>query len=136
MRFTNCGFSGVRCKVTTQQKELAILSRQLRALSRKLDETSVLADRLAASQVFQRRILVAMVADMSTVVSNMADNRQDLTAPVASTAADATAAAAMSSMPVEAPIVMDERDAEWVLDLKVIGPSSMNSMPLFVGRLV
>jgi len=124
MRFTSSGFSGVRREVTTQRKELAILNSQLRAVTKKVDDIAVLADRLTASLIFQRRTLVTMAADISAVVTSVAADRRALAAPVAGATPDAAAAAATSGLRTGAPISMDERDAQWVLDLKVRGPSS------------
>ena len=134
MRFSTCGFAGVRREVTTQRKELEIRNSHVRAGTKKVDDIAVLANRFTASLIIQRRTLDTMAAHMSTVLTNLAANCHALTPSVARATADAAAVAVESGVPTAVPGEMDARDAQCVLDLKVCGTSSVGYVPPSIGR--
>lgn len=96
IRSTGLGFSGVRRDITTQRKELAIMNSPLRAITKKVDEISVLADRLTASLVSQRRALLSMSGDVTSVLMHVTAS-----GPAASPLENAGAAAVVGADPAE-----------------------------------
>jgi len=131
MRTTGVGLAGVRREITTQRKEVAIMNSQLRGVTKKVDEIAVLADRLTASLIFQRRALVAMSGDVTTVLSHVAVNGKTLSPPATGSTdggGGAGAASPWAGDDAQTPVATEEQDAQWVLDLKVrfvsIGTSS------------
>jgi len=122
MRTTGVGFAGVRREITTQRKEVAIMNSQLRAVTKKVDDIAVLADRLTASLIFQRRALVAMSGDVTTVLSHVAVNGAALSPPATGNTdggGGAGTAGRWAGDAAQTPVATEEQDAQWVLDLKV-----------------
>jgi len=116
MRSTGVGFAGVRREVTTQRKELAIMNSQLRSVTKKVDEIAVLADRLTTSVVFQRRALVAMSGDITSVLKHVAASGAASSPPTIDGASAVRDAAADGGQMLAA---TETQNAQWILDLKV-----------------
>jgi len=119
IRSTTCGFAGVRREITTQRKEVAILNSQLRAVTKKVDDIAVLVDRLTASLVFQRRTLVTISGDVSTVLTSVTADRAATAAPGTSAALDGAAATLAGGVAARSALATEQHDSRWVLDLKV-----------------
>jgi len=119
IRSTTCGFAGVRREITTQRKEVAILNSQLRAVTKNVDDIAVLVDRLTASLVFQRRTLVTISGDVSTVLTSVTADRAATAAPGTSAALDGAAATLAGGVAARSALATEQHDSRWVLDLKV-----------------
>jgi len=122
VRTTGIGFSGVRREITTQRKEVAILNSQLRAVTKKVDDIAVLADRLTSSLLFQRRTLVSMSGDVTSLLShNITDGATGLPRATGNTGGSGAAGTAGRGPGdnAQAPVATEKQDAQWVLDLKV-----------------
>lgn len=120
MRSTGVGFDGVRREISTQRKELAIMNSQLRSVTKKVDEIAVLADRLTASVVFQRRALVAMSGDITSVLKYVAASGAASSPPTIDGASAVRDAAADGGQMLAA---TETQNAQWILDLKVCSRS-------------
>jgi len=116
LRSTGVGFSGVRREITTQRKELTVLNSQLRAVTNKVDDVAVLADRLTASLVFQRRALVSMSGDITSLLNHVAASGASTSPPKIDGAAAVGDASAVGTQTLA---VTEMQNAQWVLDLKV-----------------
>ena len=127
VRTTGVGFAGVRREITTQRKEVAIMNSQLRAVTKKIDEIAVLSDRLTASLVFQRRSLVSISGDITSVLTHMAASRaipsQQLTGETLA-AGGAAAVGGAAAGGDETLAGTEEQDPRWILDLKVCSCST------------
>jgi len=122
VRTTGVGLSSVRREMTTLRKEVAIMNSQLRAVTKKVDDVAVLADRLTVSLVFQRRTLVSMSGDITSVLSDTAANRAAASPPATGGAEEVRGgrtAGRCAGADAETAVRTEEQDAQWVLDLKV-----------------
>jgi len=127
VRTTGVGFAGVRREITTQRKEVAIMNSQLRAVTKKVDEIAVLADRLTASLVFQRRSLVSVSADITSVLAHMAASRASASQQLSGETPAAGGGAAVDGATAGGDQTLagtEEQDPRWILDLKVCSCSN------------
>jgi len=122
VRTTGVGFAGVRRQITTQRKEVATTNSQLRAVTKKVDDIAVLADGFTVSLVPQRRTIVAMSAEVTSMLSHGAASRAAASPPAAGDAdgsGGAGVAGRCAGDDAQTPGTTEEHDAQWVLDLKV-----------------
>ena len=120
MRTSSTGFSGVRREITAQRKEVAIMNSQIRAVTKKLDDVAVLADRLTASLFYQRRAIINMAGDVTSVLTWTAAESSAAMASGAGPAVhgvpDADGNARNTSVTTPEGEV---QEAQWILELKV-----------------
>jgi len=119
-RTVSAGLAGVRREVTAQRKEVAIMNCQLRSVTKKVDDVAVLADRLTSSLFYQRRAVINMAGDVSTVLARTSVRSA---AEVASVVRPSTAIAPVAeghAINVEANTMEAQvQEAQWILELKV-----------------
>jgi len=131
VRSTGVGFAGVRREITTQRKEVEILNSQLRAVTKKVDDIAVLTDRLTGSLALQRRTLIAMSGDITSVLSHTVANQAAAsrrTTGGAEGGGGARTGGPSAGDDAQTPAATDEQDAQWVLDLKVLCCSTAPSI--------
>lgn len=119
-RTVSAGFAGVRREVTAQRKELAILNSQMRAVTKKVDDVAVLADRLTASLFYQRRAVINMAGDVSTVLARTVVRNIGAMAsgagPSPAGALDADGNAVNNEVTT---MNAEVQEAQWILELQV-----------------
>jgi len=93
---------------------------QLRSVTKKVDDVAVLADRLTSSLFYQRRAVINMAGDVSTVLARTSVRSA---AEVASVVRPSTAIAPVAeghAINVEANTMEAQvQEAQWILELKV-----------------
>jgi len=94
-----------------------MMNSQLRAVTKKVDDIAVLADRLTASLVFQRRALVSMSGDITSVLQHVTASGAAPSPPTTDGAAAIDGAAAAEGAQTLA--ATEVQNSQWILDLKV-----------------
>jgi len=124
-RTVSAGFSGLRREVTAHRKELAIINCQMRAVTKKVDDVAVLADRLTASLFYQRRAVINMAGDVSTVLARTVV-RSTREMPSGAVRLPERAADAEGNAVIDETKTMEAQvqEAQWILELKVCSDCS------------
>ena len=114
------GLSSLRGEVTVLRKEVVVNTSSLRVLIKKTNDIAVSTDRLAASLITQRHILLKVSTELATAMA-----RRQAPSGVASQqvtcGADGSRTAPAVAVTAPAPISTEEeenQEARWVLDLK------------------
>jgi len=122
MRTVATGFAGVRRELTAQRKEVAIMNSQMRAVTKKVDDVAVLADRLTASLFYQRRAIINLAGDITTVLARTAAGSSAALTSGAGAAVHGAADAMGDATNVPAATTEGEvQQAQWIQELKVCG---------------
>jgi len=127
VKTTGVRISGVRREITTERKEVDIMSSQLRAVTKKVDDFAVLEDRLTASLVFQHRTLASSSGNITSVLTQRAENQADASPPATRDTeggAGEIMGGCAAAESAQTPGMTEEQDAQWVLDLKVCSCST------------
>jgi len=103
------------------RKEVVVNTSSVRSLVKKTNDVAILTERLAASLITQRHILIKMSSEMSTAMASRPGTSGGAGNPMAGSGDDTGATAVVSSATAGAPPVTEESQiqaAQWVLELK------------------
>jgi len=114
------GLTGLRGEVNALRKEVVVNTSTLRLLVKKTDDIATVADRLAASLISHRHILLKVPSDVAAAVARLPASGGAAVAMSAG-AARGTPARALAAAPVPPrQLSMDEthvEEAYWVMEL-------------------